>query len=60
MTKHCDYDNPCKITITKKGEDLYFLLYESENFELYCSEDELIEELREHLALMKGEENAKN
>lgn len=53
--KHDNYDNPCKITLYKKPDGDYLLRYDSENYELLCSEEELLEEIQEHINLMKGE-----
>lgn len=57
MIKHTDYDNPCKITITKAGEDNYILEYEQESYTYVCSKEELLEELGEHLDNMNDKEN---
>lgn len=56
MTKHNDYENPCRMTIYKGKGDNYTLRYEDEGYEFYCNEAELLEELAEHMALMKTKE----
>lgn len=56
MIKHTDYDNPCHIVIFKHRQNgAYTLRYEDENYELYCTKDELLEELGEHLENMREE-----
>lgn len=55
MIKHTDYDNPCHIVITKHKNGMYTLRYEDENYEFYCSKNELLEELREHVENMREE-----
>lgn len=49
--KHSNYDQNETIQLSRLGEDMYRLFYESENFEFIGTKEDVIAELGEHMEL---------